>query len=814
MSIPSGDTPATVSTLSDLERVKSPHTSDSVDVNKRITRSASKRLMAQAIPIEPGTRLNQRSVTPSEMETSSLDARVNAHLEPHQLHSCNNNAPLFKYAQGVVIPESSSSRPWLMHWNDISPITQKGNEKAKKALKEQARDYVSKATDLEREQWLDSKMMAQKSNGSIFPALKGQDEVIAARDMPAFELLGHYAGEYHSEDTLPDLIDQYGLESISAYQLTMSNNCTLSGFGCGNICSLINAPNTSTSPPKRHRKKQSVDDVPSTPAIEANVAPIRVSFMGKECALMVLLKPVKKGDILWYDYGWKYWYQLNIVQNLGKPITDSETVSEATSSSMASKQSPEPDLNIELEEDTTSLLSDTSEDAISVYDPDDDDTGSCSDDSDPDYEVWSAQQKLSTASRKRPTTRQRSATSKKAKTTEIESSAPDSFELMPPHPQRMTVEQVQECKTYLQKLCSLFDATSLSNTPSSEVEYLGRLLAQYMPGCKYVPLRERLNEHNKQNFMHSCAEPMTQLFSNNFRMLSFFSVKSPVPCCIYLLSRFYPKLLENVKFSDIIATLKAFPTCQHLTDDAIRAGLQSNTLKFVVKSNQVEMICSVSVDKHYQKPFMTIFNVHMDTLDNCPYRRFLYSCAQIKNSDLTNLATENTVVMAAMLANLASACHKTVFRRVEGGAETEEGTPVTLSGSPQFALQTRIVVTVSEIDVGKITPEIVRKLNTYFDKETITTTQKARPYIILAALLTLIGKERLFEEEALKLFPYSSTNIKNIHQLLSRESTKSAGLIQSTGQKKKEFTVKPKLKKILEETLAEMNYKLPSQPLS
>ncbi|USE34837.1 hypothetical protein [Endozoicomonas sp. SCSIO W0465] len=48
---------------------------------------------------------------------------------------------------------------------------------------------------------LQERMSVQKHDGSIFSELKGQEEVVARRDISQWELLGHYAGKQYHDNT-------------------------------------------------------------------------------------------------------------------------------------------------------------------------------------------------------------------------------------------------------------------------------------------------------------------------------------------------------------------------------------------------------------------------------------------------------------------------------------------------------------------------------------------------------------------------------------------------------------------------------------
>ena len=166
----------------------------------------------------------------------------------------------------------------------------------------QAIKHYKELDDQAREKYLNERMTKQKSNGLIIRALEGQDEVIAARDIKQYELLGHYAGMTRSQTSYDKGADamNFSLINIDRYSYNVSSKQLISGFRQGNITSLINS----------YTNYGAVENDSSVP--EQNVAFLRhLDKKNKWVVFILAIKDIDKDAQLWIDYGPNYWEAMN-----------------------------------------------------------------------------------------------------------------------------------------------------------------------------------------------------------------------------------------------------------------------------------------------------------------------------------------------------------------------------------------------------------------------------------------------------------------------------------------------------------------------
>ncbi len=781
MSIPSREAFRIASPVSGQPGEKPSHSPEQKIKTQRITRSASKRLGTSATPVTSGIVLSHRTITPEKPESMSVVSTATVTPEPRKQHSTDNRAPLFKYAPEIAIPRTPKT-DWLMRWNDISPIKKKGNEASKRNLTEQIKSYIQSMDD-DRETWLNTRMMARKSDGAIFPALKDQSEVIAGCNLKAFELLGHYAGEIHNEDTLPDLIDSAGLVNISSYQMSLSNNCTLSAFGCGNVCSLINAPNTATSAPKGKSQAR--------PAAEANVAPIRVSYKGQECALMVTLKPVKRGETLWYDYGPKYWHQLQVIKSLESSETPFDTLPEAIDSLNPEAQAMITDSEISTNE---------SEDLEATRLP-------------------------NPTSQKRKT-KQPTQSVKKIRT-EAQPSQQSQMPLtvLPASVQAIQFVHHQVRIEFIRAMCRLFNNANIARAPKASMHSFICQSQQCFPEYWYPRESLQYKTPDKEEWMYQGIARVKMLFDQTFKftpLLTTYFVRNPIPCCVFMLSQLFPDSLREVKIADLIARLKAFPVCAGFTDDQLNKFLQSNCINIQTKDCGQDRLYTVSLTTLYQKAYRSAYIDYLceqGKIDKKPRVQFLQVCQWISESKSLRacLTTERANEILALLCNLLNDCN-IPFNKLIEDQEAETGIsqppppespsvpspeclPVTVKGN---------LVTIDENNVDRILPQITETLASYFRQSVIPVPQEVQSYIVLAALLTLMEKGHLFAQKAQKLkHSAGKKQLKDICATMRRASVTNAGLVQTKARDQNRFQVSGQLKGALINALTNIGYQLP-----
>ena len=148
-------------------------------------------------------------------------------------------------------------------------------------------------------------MTVQKHDGSVFPALTNKNEVIAAKKIYKWEILGHYAGKRFFEKIYDKGAHALGglLINIDSY----SYGCEkmfISGFREGNITIYINACTTYASG----------DESVSLP--KRNVSFINHKENGVTIPFVIAMDDIEPGESLWLDYGKQYWQVMNTPINV------------------------------------------------------------------------------------------------------------------------------------------------------------------------------------------------------------------------------------------------------------------------------------------------------------------------------------------------------------------------------------------------------------------------------------------------------------------------------------------------------------------
>ncbi|USE35562.1 hypothetical protein [Endozoicomonas sp. SCSIO W0465] len=218
-------------------------------------------------------------------------------------HRINDQAPLWMAEKSVKMEVDEHRQRQTTFFSQIDIPNDRS---IRKSINESIAKY--QALDGEqREQYLKERMSAQKHDGSIFSELKGQEEVIARRDISQWELLGHYAGKQYHNNTYQQGARVMGatLANIDRYSFTPANDVFISAYREGNITSLINAYSTYASKEKNPP--------------EQNVSFLRHrNQQGQWVVFIIAIKPIPANEILWIDYGEQYW------QAARKPIEISD----------------------------------------------------------------------------------------------------------------------------------------------------------------------------------------------------------------------------------------------------------------------------------------------------------------------------------------------------------------------------------------------------------------------------------------------------------------------------------------------------------
>jgi len=138
----------------------------------------------------------------------------------------------------------------------------------------------------------------QKHDGSVIPALNGQNEAVAGKDIEAWEILGHYAGKRFHEETAEQGAQAIGagLLVANAYSYAIGSDQFISGLREGNATTCINCFTT-------YLEEEDKKTLP-----EQNV--LFVEYTNDEGIIIpfvIAIKPITQGDRLWLDYGQEYW---------------------------------------------------------------------------------------------------------------------------------------------------------------------------------------------------------------------------------------------------------------------------------------------------------------------------------------------------------------------------------------------------------------------------------------------------------------------------------------------------------------------------
>ena len=216
-------------------------------------------------------------------------------------HQWNNAAPVFEAAAGLSLESLHISKEikasfWF---SDRSYGTIPRND-----ILKQIKEYLALGRE-KRKAYLEERMEDAVYHGSDFPALAGQSEVRSARDIEQFEVLGHYAGVVHNEQTMSVLQEQFGDITVSKYLAFTRHKLCISGFQKGNILSLINANHVYRSSLDPQHPDYSEEETSKN--VNENVVLLPVSYEGQVYTFAVSVREIKQGQSLWLDYGEKYW---------------------------------------------------------------------------------------------------------------------------------------------------------------------------------------------------------------------------------------------------------------------------------------------------------------------------------------------------------------------------------------------------------------------------------------------------------------------------------------------------------------------------
>lgn len=122
------------------------------------------------------------------------------------------------------------------------------------------------------------------------------DSIFAKVGLPAYTLLGPYAGKLHDDTKSPSYSMEeraYGAHNVQAYSFgTRSKHRSASAYSSGNILSLVNT--------------KKLPSLPGIPNKENNVFSVRV---GKNITFYITKRAIKAGEELFINYGEEYRYQ-------------------------------------------------------------------------------------------------------------------------------------------------------------------------------------------------------------------------------------------------------------------------------------------------------------------------------------------------------------------------------------------------------------------------------------------------------------------------------------------------------------------------
>ena len=256
------------------------------------------------ISVTPHLRASLRESSPDKRPVDSgLSERQISHPpateNPGSVRTWSNHEPLVRLS-----PDLDKSPPvpggWRCSWKfqrDISELA------LRPSIRKEAIQYINLDTE-QRVRWLDERMTAQTYRGTEFPGLCGQLEVRAGKDIKAFEILGHYAGEINAESSLTKLKEIHGSTAVSEYLVEARQGYSVSALKHGNVCSLINANQLHVD---KLDPQNPVVKTLDTTVVPANTALMPVSYQGKIITFVISIAPIPKGQSLWLDYGADYW---------------------------------------------------------------------------------------------------------------------------------------------------------------------------------------------------------------------------------------------------------------------------------------------------------------------------------------------------------------------------------------------------------------------------------------------------------------------------------------------------------------------------
>ena len=302
---------------------------NSKKVTKSPHQSSRKKRRRKATFSTPKEVQNRRTRAALQKKTEPEKERVKS--EPIK-HTWTNKQALFQ--RGLGFPKGSfGARLDVVSWDKTSMT-----EADHRALKVQIRAYIKCDTD-ERAKWLEDRMTPRPSNGEYFAVLKGENEVIAARDLRQWELLGHYAGEAHTHNSIQKLYKKYGSNNIVNYVMQAGEDYLISAFDKSNVCSLINAGRVYATE-LREKGRVLIDPQRPLPEVDSedeltmaeelvipeNVTPMFATRGNEIYVFIVSNRDIRQGEILWMDYGIGYWrrLQLPIVVSSGEDESDME----------------------------------------------------------------------------------------------------------------------------------------------------------------------------------------------------------------------------------------------------------------------------------------------------------------------------------------------------------------------------------------------------------------------------------------------------------------------------------------------------------
>ena len=174
-------------------------------------------------------------------------------------------------------------------------------------------NYESKSTEEKRRYILGATEVSQH-DGTIYPALEGQDQLSAKRNLQAGELLGQYVGTLMSNDeleqsgasqTVADLIDDYSVQ--------LPNKLTLNGL-VSNQMHCINDGSLPDITGRKDKSRENAELVVVHRPVETGDRSVRMPYV-----YVFANRAIKKGDTVWISYGEHYW-QDKIKRMINRPM--------------------------------------------------------------------------------------------------------------------------------------------------------------------------------------------------------------------------------------------------------------------------------------------------------------------------------------------------------------------------------------------------------------------------------------------------------------------------------------------------------------